>query len=234
MGTAADSVGEHTEISSPGVLNSEEIHTRLESGPLGERLIITPLLEQSQIGVTSVDLRLGFSFVIPRRPNMASIEPMKPEAYAGRERYQERFTLSRGRPLYLHPGQFVLGATLEYVRLPSDLSSFVTSRSSWGRAGLVIATAIAVSPGFAGVITLELANLGEVPLALRPGVRIAQMVFHPARSTSGYGGRYRCPTGPEMGKVHLDKELKFWNLEPGSDDGSASLGSTPPPDSQQR
>src|SRR5207302_7623717 len=83
-------------------------------------------------------------------------------------------------------------------------------RSSWGRAGLVIATAISVAPGFRGVVTLELANLGVAPLDLRPGVRIAQIMFDQTKITKPYGGRYKCPTHPEFGKIYMDEDLKFW------------------------
>lgn len=76
---------------------------------------------------------------------------------------------------------------------------------------MVIATAVSVAPGFKGVITLELANLGVVPLVLRPGVRIAQIMFARTTSTVEYEGRYSCATRPEFGKVQQDKELKFWS-----------------------
>ena len=192
------------------LLAQEQIWARLRTESLLERLIITPLLEASQVSGASVDLRIGFQFVLPRRANLSGIEPLDASAHKKRHKYQERVTLSRGRCLHLHPGEFILGATLEYIRLPNDLSGYVTSRSSWGRAGLAIATAISVAPGFMGVITLELANLGSVPLALHPGVRIAQLVLHYTEPTTPYSGRYRCPTGPEAGRVDLDGELRFW------------------------
>lgn len=175
-----------------------------------QRLVVTPLLEDSQIGSGSIDLRLGFSFILTRRANIASVDPMADSSLNTAEKYQERLTLSRGRLLYLHPGEFILGASLEYVGLPSNLGAYVTSRSSWGRTGLAIATATSVGPRFRGVITLELANLGTQPLTLRPGVRIAQMVFHYTDGTGAYDGRYSCPTGPEPGKIHKDKDLEFW------------------------
>jgi dCTP deaminase len=129
-----------------------------------------------------------------------------------REKYQERVAMSRGRTLYLHPGEFVLGASLEYLYLPNLIGAYVTSRSSWGRAGLVIATATAVAPGFRGVITLELANVGTAPITLRPGMKIAQIIFHSTGEECSYEGRYRCPTGPEPGKLHKDSNLDFWYL----------------------
>ena len=188
------------------MLSREEILDHLAQ----ERLFITPLLEQSQIGGGSVDLRLGFNFILHRRANIPALDSMMSGSAAKSEKYQERITLGRRRELHLHPGEFVLGATLEYIALPDFLSAYVTSRSSWGRAGLVIATAISVAPGFRGIITLELSNLGVAPLVLRPGVRIAQIMFDQTKSTKPYGGRYRCPTLPEFGKIHMDHDLKFW------------------------
>lgn len=194
------------------MLSRDEILHRLQETNLRDRLVITPLLDQSsQVSGASVDLRLGFSFLMPRRTNITDIDAMSQESAVKSKKFQERITLVRGRELRLLPGEFILGGTLEYISLPNDIAAYVTSRSSWGRAGLVIATAISVAPGFRGIITLELANLGVVPLVLRPGVRIAQMILTKTQHTESYSGRYACPTVPEFGKVHLDKELPFWN-----------------------
>lgn len=151
------------------VLSEDELMKRMCEGPISKRLVITPLLERDQVKGVSVDLRLGHSFILLNRANISAFDPVKPTAEADLEKYMQRITLARGKILYLHPGEFALGATLEYIALPNDLAAHVTSRSSWGRAGLVIATAISVAPGFRGVITLELANVGVAPLALRPG-----------------------------------------------------------------
>lgn len=78
----------------------------------------------------------------------------------------------------LHPHSFVLAATLEWLRLPSDLCGFVTGKSSWGRRGLIIETAPGVHPGFAGCLTLELANVGEIPIKLITGTKICQLFLH--------------------------------------------------------
>jgi dCTP deaminase len=191
------------------LLSKGEIQRLLNTSPLAERLIITPLLEDSQIGPNSIDLRLGFTFVLSRRANIPAVDPIAGDE-ATTAKYQERLSMSRGRKLYLHPGEFLLGASLEYVALPPKIGAYVTSRSSWGRAGLVIATATAVAPGFKGVITLELANIGTAPIVLRPGLRIAQILFHQTAEKTTYDGRYRCPTEPEAGKIHRDRDLSFW------------------------
>lgn len=206
-----------------GVWSRGRIRDAMMAGPT-DRLIITPLLDEHQVGDASVDLRLGYDFVLARPTNIAVVDPLPHEgadldtkeeqlhsAEIERRRYQEKIRLGPSGVLYLHPREFVLGASLEYLRLPSNAAAYVTSRSSWGRMGLVIATAIAVAPGFRGVITLELTNLGRAPLKLRPGVRIAQVVFHDATPGETYSGRYNCPTEPEFGRIHLDEELGFWS-----------------------
>ena len=83
-----------------------------------------------------------------------------------------------GDKFVLHPHSFVLGITMEWIRLPKDKAGYVTSRSSWGRRGLIIATATGVHPGFSGCLTLELANAGKIPIALYPGMAICQFFIH--------------------------------------------------------
>ena len=78
----------------------------------------------------------------------------------------------------IHPHQLILACTLEYLRLPRDLMAYVIGRSTWGRLGLIVATAVGIQPSFAGTLTLELRNLGEAPLSLYPGQAIAQLFFH--------------------------------------------------------
>jgi dCTP deaminase len=83
-----------------------------------------------------------------------------------------------GERIFIHPRELILGTTFEYIKLPSDIMAYITGRSTWGRLGLVIATATAIHPNYAGTITLELANLGDTPIPLCPGIRIAQLEFH--------------------------------------------------------
>jgi dCTP deaminase len=83
-----------------------------------------------------------------------------------------------GRDFVLHPRSFVLGTTLEWIRLPRNISGFVVGRSSWGRRGLIIATATGVHPGFTGCLTLEISNVGEIAIAVKPGLAICQLFLH--------------------------------------------------------
>jgi dCTP deaminase len=93
-----------------------------------------------------------------------------------------------------------LGVTQEFISLPNDVMAFVEGRSSLGRLGLFVATATQVAPGFHGVVVLELANAGTVPLELTPGIEIAQLVFqvmtHPVPSNKLYRGKYYCQIKP--------------------------------------
>lgn len=112
-----------------------------------------------------------------------------------------------GEDFILHPRSFVLGVTLEWLRLPCDLAGYVTGRSSWGRRGLVIATAAGVHPGFTGCLTLELANLGDVPIAIRPGMAIGQLFLHEIdakddKSVDQSG--FACKRAPQLGQPKLD------------------------------
>ncbi len=146
-----------------------------------KRLIVTPILDvEKQIDESSaaIDIRLGTKFIVPQRANVTHID-------VGEENFLEKYSESieivyvpYGKYLTLHPGHFVLGNSLEYFRLPPNLSGYVVSRSSWGRMGLVVATAIGIHPGFFGVLCLELSNSAEVPITLYPGLTIAQVFFH--------------------------------------------------------
>lgn len=176
-------------------------------------LVVTPLLDEAQVGAASVDVRLGHQFITLKRASVTHIDPTERDRFDLRlQQTQHRIRVGMNEPFVIHPGQLVLGATLEYVSMPKDLAATVEGRSSWGRLGLIIATACSVAPGFKGCITLELVNDGEVPLVLYPGVRIAQLVFHNTDKKADYRrvGKYDCPTGPEFSRIHDDQEMKIW------------------------
>jgi len=146
------------------------------------RHLITPVLDlDRQVSEGSVDVRLGHQFLIfNRATGLTAINPRNRETLT-RElqgHHQRLLQISYGREFYLHPGDFVIARTFEYLNLPSNWLAYVVGRSSWGRLGIVIATATFVNPGFKGTITLEIGNLGQVPVVLVPLMRIAQLVFH--------------------------------------------------------
>lgn len=197
------------------ILTKREITGRLRE-ERSRRIFVVPMVnERTQVGNGSLDLRLGTDFVITRRTRFSVIDVLEQldEFQSKLVDYQENVYVDIGAKLILHPNQVVLGCTLEYLRLPYDLAAYVVGRSSWGRLGLVIATATFVHPGFTGVITLEMVNLGDAPIALYPGARIAQLVFHPARPSGMIGmiptTKYSLSIRPSFTKIAKDEEWKI-------------------------
>jgi dCTP deaminase len=200
------------------LLLHEDIEELLNREQLTERLIVTPLLDRrSQIGPSSLDLRLGTEFIEPpsRHGALDLTEDHVSESWEATVGREERMLVPLGNGLVLHPGHLVLGCTLEFVRLPNDIGGQVLSRSSWGRIGLVVATAVTMQPGWTGMITLELVNQGALPITLYPGLRVAQLVlWRAARSTEyPYGAlsedKYKAPLGPQRSRLSREiPELK--------------------------
>lgn len=198
------------------VLNKSEIERRMGASDYKEKLLITPLLSRKQIGPGSVDVRLGSSIVVPRRVFVGSHDVTDAERVQQVEkRLYDRVRMNYHSQFMLHPNQLILAVTLEYVSLPGDIFCLVASRSSWGRLGLVVATAAVVQPGFKGCLTLELANLSDSPITLYPGLLVGQLVFHEMKTPHAavYQGRYDCPTEaglPQFFSKALDDEMAFW------------------------
>ncbi|NTZ82542.1 dCTP deaminase [Burkholderia metallica] len=162
-------------------LSKREIVERLRS----ESLVISPILSQDQIGLSSVDLRMGTVVLIAKAGAQSHVDPAdylrKPDDHDsirdGKQKH-ERFDVPFRESFLLHPGTLALVPTLEWVKIPLNLQGVVTARSSWAREGLNIATATIVNPGYVGIVTLELANFGEIPIRLYPGLRLAQIAFY--------------------------------------------------------
>ena len=189
------------------LLRHESLIEALDTNDLAHRLVVMPMLDRSeQVGSASIDVRLGTRFRVLRRTEGAGVNPLD-HSQRELERGQDAVTVQFGEPIWLHPGQFVLGSTLEYLRFPAHLGGYVVGRSTWGRVGLLVATAIMVHPGFAGCLTLELVNHGEGPIALYAGTRIAQLAVHSldAETEHAYVGRYIGPTGPEVAKLERER-----------------------------
>jgi dCTP deaminase len=190
------------------VIGEAALRRKMEAPNLPERLIVTPLLSAEQVKGASVDVRLGTDFILMKRSARGPIDPMAMDT--GTSDYQERARVEVGEKMILHPNQLVLGVTLEFIQVPQDLMAYVIGRSSWGRLGLMLATAVMVSPGYRGSLTLELANLADTPVYLYPGTRVAQLVFHQVDGSSpayaGSGGKYTGPVGPEFSKLSWDQD----------------------------
>ena len=166
------------------VLVGKKLLSRLNESKPEKRLVVGPILEpteQISRSQASIDVRLGCDFRLAAVSNIGVLDEFAdPPAnhFADLARVYQHLYVPLGDSVTIHPHQFILALTLEYIRLPSDLMAYVVGRSSFGRLGLIIATAIGVHPYFLGPLTLELRNLGEAPVRLYPGQTIAQLFFH--------------------------------------------------------
>ena len=144
---------------------------------------ITRLIEEGHIRIepwdpglvqpASIDLRLGTSFRVFHNHRAAAIDLNDPP-----RDLTEHIEITDDRPFVIHPGEFVLGRTLEQVAIPDDIVARIEGKSSLGRLGLIVhATAGFVDPGFSGTLTLEITNLTRVPIKLYAGKPIAQLSF---------------------------------------------------------
>lgn len=190
------------------ILSDGDIKKRLEDGDLTIEPLDDPEL---QLQPASVDMRLGREFLVYQLPHMASIDTREPIVQS---EYAREVTIEEGDYFTLHPGEFVLGSTAEWVSLPDDLVARVEGRSSIGRLAVVVhATAGFIDPGFEGKITLELSNLGRVAVKLYPGMRISQLVFQqlssPAERPYGpdRGSKYFGQDGPVASRIGDDSDV---------------------------
>lgn len=191
------------------ILSDKTIKEYLEEG----KIVIDPLKDEQQIQPSSVDMRLGDEFKVFKVIRKPYIDPKDEEDIA---EYMESSTVPEGEAFIIHPNEFALATTQEYVKVPDDLVARVEGRSSMGRLGVTMhVTAGYVDPGFEGRITLEISNIGAMPVALYPGQRVCQLVFetmttsaelpygHPKRNS-----KYMKQLKPESSRVKLDYELK--------------------------
>jgi dCTP deaminase len=179
------------------ILSDRAIRARLEgrteAGQPADPLVISPLLRTHEHGVDdagaiqgcAVDLRLGTWFEIPRLHTRVAHDLKSPgPREADEERPGKTVYIPFGGDFFLHPGSFVLAVTLEWLKIPADLGAVVTGKSKWGRRGLNVATATLVHPNFVGCLTLELANIGEHPITLKPGIPICHLALQQLSSSA--------------------------------------------------
>jgi dCTP deaminase len=180
-----------------------------------QRLTVSPILSKRQIGAASIDLRMGNVVLMVRARGSSHVDPAIPILRRS-NKYSHRTELSRQQkherheiPFYarflLHPGSLALVPTLEWIKLPGDVMGTVTARSTWAREGLSIATATLIEPHYEGIATLELANLGQIPIALYPGLRIAQIAFAWSEGRTdrpeAKGGQFGLSFEPRQGNI---------------------------------
>ena len=176
------------------VLADRTIRRLLEEGRIG----IDPY-EEELLQPSSVDVRVDRLFRVFRNSRYPFIDVKQPM-----EELTELVEIDEDEPFILHPGEFVLGSTLERLSLPDDLVARLEGKSSLGRLGLLIhSTAGFIDPGWDGHVTLELSNVANLPITIYYGMKIGQVSFvqlsEPAESPYGagaLGSKYQGQSGP--------------------------------------
>ncbi len=195
------------------ILKADQIARELESPEDPEDpLVITPRPDFTYLqksGAASLDVRLGRWFLACRQSRSGLLDVYERTSETPNEaKLTKAYYVPFGEGFVLHPRAFVLGVTIEWFRLPENRAAYVIGRSSWGRHGLIIATATGVHPGFTGCLTLELSNVGEIPITIKPGTTICQVFFHEVKlgekklvDRSSFIGRRK----PTLGVIKLDQ-----------------------------
>ena len=184
------------------ILSDRDIRAEIESG----RIVIDPYTPEA-VQPSSVDLHLDRRFRVFRNTRYPYID-----VRVDQPDLTELVEISGDVPFILHPGEFVLGSTLERVELPNDLVARLEGKSSLGRLGLLIhSTAGYVDPGWEGNLTLELSNVANLPITLYDGMKIGQISFQrlssPVEIAYGderIGSKYRGQRDPTASLYHRD------------------------------
>lgn len=200
--------GKH--VSSHSVLSRRSIDERRKK-PISDpkSLVITPLLLRADpYDHDSIDLRLGSYFLIPQSPPAPFLDPT--EENSSRLSHL-KVHKPLGSYLVIPAHQTVLGATLEFIKLPHDVSGQILTKSSVARTFLLIETAPWVHPLYRGCLTLEIANVSNTPQVLYPGFHIGQLILiandHPADATEPLSGAYVGPIEPESPALKHPKDV---------------------------
>jgi len=190
----------HTQYGGDAMLSNVDIWRRLQEGSIK----IEPLPARSSFGGASVDLTLGDEIRVFNTSRCAFIDyRLIREDPNYLPAVTDPLRVSQDAPLILHPGKVIICSTTEWVEIPSDLCGELQGRSSLARIGVLPHTAGKIDPGWKGKLTLEVSNVSEIPVALYPGVRICQILFHELSSPAdlSYDGavsRYHGQTGPRV------------------------------------
>jgi len=183
------------------VLSDVDIKNEVKAG----RLVIKPFSVNS-LQPASYDVSLGSEFRIFKNTQKAYLDIKEDFS-----EFMELIKIPKGRPLIIHPGEFLLGTTVERFKLPSYLVAQLMGRSSIARLGIIIhATAGFIDPGFEGHLTLEISNVANIPIALYPSMRVGQVSFTRLTSSAKKpysqkrGSKYTGQMGPTVSKIWKD------------------------------
>ena len=184
------------------LLSDRDIKTQIDAG----RIALDPL-DLGLMQPSSIDVRLDRFFRLFDNHKYPYIDPREQQ-----DDLTRLVEVKSDEAFILHPGEFVLGSSFEYVTLPDDIAARLEGKSSLGRLGLLThSTAGFVDPGFQGHVTLELSNVASLPIKLWPGMKIGQLCFFQLSSasenpygTSAYGSRYQGQRGPTASRSYLN------------------------------
>jgi len=184
------------------IFSDRTIKEALESGRIG----IDPY-DEAMVQPSSIDLRCDPNFRVFENHKYAMIDPKAPQGDL-----TTGVVATDENPFILHPGEFVLGSTLESVALSDDVVARLEGKSSLGRLGLLIhSTAGFIDPGFQGQVTLELSNVANLPIAIYPHMKIGQISFYQMTTAAEFpygspelGSKYQGQTGPTPSQMHKD------------------------------
>ena len=183
------------------LLSDRDLKAALASGRMG----LAPY-DKEMVQPSSVDVRLDRYFRVFANHRYTHIDPK-----VAQDDLTELLEPEGDEPFVLHPGEFVLGSTLEVITLGDDLAARLEGKYSLGRLGLLThSTAGFIDPGFSGHVTLELSNVANLPIKLYPGMKIGQIcvlaLTSPAEHPYGssiYGSRYQDQRGPTPSRSYL-------------------------------
>jgi len=196
------------------VLSNVDIENYIRAG----KIKITPEPDiETQFGSCSIDFRLGNTFRVFEHSKYPYID-LKKKVDA--DDLMREVRVADGESFMMQPGEFVLAATQEKLELADDVMARLEGRSSLGRLGIIVhSTAGLFDPGWVGNATLELGNLGRMPVGLYPGMRICAFTFEKLSSPSSKpyrlkpDNKYAGQDGPETSRFDKDVELKKENKE---------------------
>lgn len=191
------------------ILSDQDIKRYIKQGKV--KINPKPNLKK-QLSSASLDLRLGKEFRLFEDTKCPFIDVRERKTFKNITRL---IKVKNSEPVIFQPNQFILAVTLEEVSLPDDISARIDGKSSLGRLGIVIhSTAGHIDPGFQGKITLEMSNIGNLPILLYPHMRICQLVFQKLSSPSKKpyykrkNAKYLKNKHPGESKVHKEYEEK--------------------------
>lgn len=180
------------------ILSDTEIKAYIKD----KKIVVVPAPNfKEQLSGASLDLRLGSEFRM-FDPQSTIIDPKN------KKECTTFHKVGKNGKFVVHPGEFVLGITNEVVGIDNTLCARIDGKSSVGRMGVVVhSTAGHVNPGWKGRLTLEISNIGRIPVILYPGMRICQLVFEKLTSPAheGYNGKYQNQKNPQESKISREK-----------------------------